>query len=651
MLVAENRPRTLSWVYAGPLLFGDWGTSRLYVLGLAFYYTGHASPIYLGVMSLIMIAVAWAYTIVCRCFPDGGGAYAAARQISPLLAVIGATLLLADYIVTVALSLVEGYHYLSAPHGAVVGLCLGTILVLGVINWFGARSGGRFALVIALMALVASAVIGVLSLPYVIKGAQTVTWTVDGVSSVGERWESLVRIVLALAGVEAVANMSGLMKQPVARTAKRTIWPVLIEVVLLNTIFGLALNAMPQLIDQTTPDYVLYEIRGGLAPDEIPAEVREYRDTGMKLLATETAQSAFGEGAGRVFGIVAGVVFGLLLMSAANTAIMAMVSVLYALGKDREIPRVFTRLNYSGVPWLALIVACALPAILLPIASDAKVLAELYAIGVVGAIAINFTCLALNRTLPIKRWERTGLWGLAGLMTAIELTIIVAKPNATLFAGVLIGSVLSMRWVIRRQQARARALEPLAPPEAGWMAELQSAASVVDPSKPRIMLAARGRYHAEYAVDLARQRGAVLLGLFVRTLRVMDVRPDQVPRVEDDAEAQEALGTVAMLARRAGVAFVPIYVTSTDIAEEILDYTVTFGCDRLIMGKSRRSLFSRRVAGDVVQKVAQNLPDEVTLILRSGDRPFEPPSEPSAGPAAEASRRESAGGGGEGGGG
>ena len=82
MLVAESRPRTLKWYYAGPLLFGDWGTSRLYVLGLAFYYTAHASILYLATMSVLMIGVAWAYTIICRTFRDGGGVYTVARQLS-----------------------------------------------------------------------------------------------------------------------------------------------------------------------------------------------------------------------------------------------------------------------------------------------------------------------------------------------------------------------------------------------------------------------------------------------------------------------------------------------------------------------------------------------------------------------------------------
>src|SRR5688572_26284073 len=115
MFVSQKRPRVLGWYHAGPLLFGDWGTSRLYVLGLAFFYTGHASPLYLTVMSVLMITVAWAYTVICRSFPEGGGVYAAARQLNPLLSVIGATLLLCDYTVTTALSIVDGMHYFGVP--------------------------------------------------------------------------------------------------------------------------------------------------------------------------------------------------------------------------------------------------------------------------------------------------------------------------------------------------------------------------------------------------------------------------------------------------------------------------------------------------------------------------------------------------------
>ena len=41
-LLATKRPRNLGGFGAGGLLFGDWGTSRLYVLGLAFLVAGRS---------------------------------------------------------------------------------------------------------------------------------------------------------------------------------------------------------------------------------------------------------------------------------------------------------------------------------------------------------------------------------------------------------------------------------------------------------------------------------------------------------------------------------------------------------------------------------------------------------------------------------
>ncbi|MBN8599362.1 MAG: amino acid permease [Planctomycetes bacterium] len=621
MLVLENRPpRNLKWYHAGPLLFGDWGTSRLYVLGLAFYYTAHASVLYLAAMSLIMAAVAWAYTVVCRCFPDGGGVYSAARRLSPTLAVLGATLLLCDYIVTAALSGIEAFHYLGVGSTKVVIISVAAIAMIGAVNWLGARNAGRLALVIAVLSIGLSAIIAILCLPWLSDGIKRVSLHDGGQSSPWQMWESLVRIVLALSGLEAVANMTGLMKPPVAKTAKRTIWPVLCEVVLLNLIFGIALSAMPAIRDQVVPDYVRYEQVERLAPENVPAEVKQYRDTAMKVVATETAKRQFGERTGQIFGIITGIIFGLLLLSAVNTAVMAMVSVQYSLAQDGELPRLATRLNYSGVPWVPLIIACAAPAALLIIEADVKALGELYAIGVVGAITINLFSCAANSKLEIGKYERIGLWSLAALMAVIFLTIVVAKPNATIFAGVIVTAVLITRFFVR-VRARRIAASPLPEPTVGWIAQIRDQPTIPGPG-PRIMLAARGRDQAAYAVDMAKRRKATLFAIYVRTLRLMDMVPGQVPKIEDDPEGQAALGTAAVLAREANIPFVPIYVTSSDVMSEILDYTVTFGCDTLIMGKSQRTPFSRAVVGDVVARVAENLPEGVSLLTRAPG-PFE----------------------------
>ncbi|MCH8269871.1 MAG: amino acid permease [Planctomycetes bacterium] len=622
MLVSQSRPRNLKWFHAGPLLYGDWGTSRLYVLGLAFFFTGQASVFYLVAIGLLMVAVAWAYTIICRSFPDGGGVYAAARQLDPTLSVIGATLLLCGYLITVGISVVEALHYFGVPDGPwIVWFSAVVIGLIGIVNWLGARSAARFAMIVAIAALAVSGVMVILCLPYLAQGFRHIS--LEPALGAWPRWTAFTQIVLALAGVEAVANMTGMMKKPVQRTARRTIWPVLIEVVVLNILFGIAMTGMlrtiPELADVSMPyAQALADPNADLSHATIES-IQAVKNTAMEVLAQHASANWFGDRAGQIFGKTAAVVFALLLLSATNTAIMAMVSVFYAMAQDKELPRSLAKLNYSGVPRLALIISCLFSIAVIMFERRPEKLAELYIIGVCGAITVSVASVAVNRKLDLRAPARVGLWILSVFLAAVFLTIVATKTNATVFAVAVVCVVLITRQGLawRRAQLPPTLDEPLA----GWLAEVKRTSLQVDPSRPKIMLAARGRYQAEFAVDLARRRNATLFVMFVRTLRVMDVQPGLVPRVEEDPDAQRALGTAAVLARQAGVPFVPIYVTSSEIASEILDYTVTHGCDTVIMGKSRRSLFARKIEGDVVMQVAEHLPDEVALITRSADTP------------------------------
>src|SRR6185503_18667892 len=114
-LLSSERPRNVGWLQAAGLLFGDWGTSRLYVLGLAFFFASRTSFWLICAMSVLILAVGWAYSHICRIYPDGGGVYTAAKSRSRTLAVIGALLLFADYTVTASLSSLEAFHYFGLP--------------------------------------------------------------------------------------------------------------------------------------------------------------------------------------------------------------------------------------------------------------------------------------------------------------------------------------------------------------------------------------------------------------------------------------------------------------------------------------------------------------------------------------------------------
>src|SRR3977135_41107 len=143
---AVHRPRNVDWKRAAALLYGDWGTSKAYVLGLAFLAAGFSSlPIILAVCALTGL-VGINYAIICKYFPDGGGVYSAARSQSRLLAVVGALLLIADLTVTAALSGWSGLSYVIAGAEDVFWLkflkdhialtTVGVLLVFVAINWF-----------------------------------------------------------------------------------------------------------------------------------------------------------------------------------------------------------------------------------------------------------------------------------------------------------------------------------------------------------------------------------------------------------------------------------------------------------------------------------------------------------------------------------
>src|ERR1700751_5706517 len=153
-----HRPRNLDWKRAAALLYGDWGTSKAYVIGLAFVAAGFSSlPIILAVCALTGL-VGINYAVICRYFPDGGGVYSAAKSQGRLLAVVGALLLIADLTVTAALSGWAGLSYVISGADDVAFLKLfkdhialttiAVLFVIGAINWYGPKHSGNLAIIL-----------------------------------------------------------------------------------------------------------------------------------------------------------------------------------------------------------------------------------------------------------------------------------------------------------------------------------------------------------------------------------------------------------------------------------------------------------------------------------------------------------------------
>ena len=463
----NERPRELKWYHASAILYGDWGTSRFYVLGLAFFYSLYQSFWYVLAVGVLVALVGWAYTIICRCFPDGGGVYSSAKHLSRQLAVIGALLLCADYIVTAAMSAFDGIQYIGVPNdGPLVPICgIGAIVLIGFLNYFGLRKVGVLALIVAMATFVLTLVITAFSVPHLAQGWHRIMTYGQITGHFTDKWFAFVNVVLALSGVEAVANMTGVMVRPVKQTARKTILPVLVEVVVLNLVLAVGMCALsptpgktaerfttPAIVlhhqvhkfKRTHPDWQSHPQMVGAVKrmDKNFERENEIQNAVLRVMASDFV--------GRPFGWICGIVFGLLLISAVNTAIGAMMSIQYTMSRDNELPRFLSRLNMFGVPWLALIPAVIVPVLILSIFHDLSTLGDLYAIGVVGAITINLSSAAINRELKLQSWERIYLGAVGVIMAAIELTLALQKHEALIFALSVLASGLLARFYTKQ---------------------------------------------------------------------------------------------------------------------------------------------------------------------------------------------------------
>lgn len=596
-----HRPRNVDWRRAAALLYGDWGTSKAYVIGLAFVAAmWSALPIIIAVCALTAV-VGYNYVIICKHFPDGGGVYSAARNQSRILAVIGALLLIANFTVTAAMSAWAGMGYLGIAQPWVKWAAISTILLIGAMNYFGPKHTGNLATFLAVpMILVVWGIIA-MSVPHL-----TVANLESSTRGLSKDWVAFVGVILALSGVEAVANLTGVMRldagstyenPKVTRTARKAIWVVALEVVLGTVMLGWAMLSLPK------------NMEGQLAA--------RWEDM-VRFLGEHYAGLLAGPHAGKAFGFLAGVVIGLLLISAVNTAIGALIGLSYIMGRDEEMPKAFTRLNRHGVPAIPLAIATGLPIIVTFFSNRLESLAGLYAIGVIGAITVNLGVCTFNRALDLRWYERLTLGSTFVVLFAVEFTIAKTSNDALLFAVCVLGLGLGLRSYAQKK-AGLRSLtvsEHLAAhvsPEStpGFKINLSGGQSV--------LVAARGLTPVlRFALEEAKLRQGNLYVLYVKELAVNlpgRLVASEPAKWQQDAEASKIMGSMLALAAVHKVPLIPLYSVSDNPAGTILDLSATLGVDILILGARHRRTLAQLFKGDVANQVARDLPENIQLVI------------------------------------
>ena len=596
-----HRPRNVDWKRAAALLYGDWGTSKAYVIGLAFVAAGFSSfPIILAVC-LLTAVVGYCYIIVCTHFPDGGGVYSAARQQSRFLASTGALLLVANFVVTAALSGWAAVSYFGVPteHAPIATMAL--VLIVGAMNYFGPRHSGSASIWLAIPAVFVVVMIVLLSAPHL-----TTAYLEPRHDDLSHTWVAFVGVILALSGVEAVANITGVMKADpdstpekpkVTRTATKSIVPVAIEVVLGTALLGWAMLSIPK----------------SFAP-----QLSAHKEDMLRYLAEYYGTVTIAPGVGHVLGIVVGIVFGFLLFSAVNTAVVALIGVIYMMAQDGEMPRQLARLNRHGVPWIPLLIAIGIPILVLAVTKEFEGLAGLYAIGVVGAIAVNLGACTFNKQLKLPFYQRALIGVTFVVLFAVELTIARTKPDALFFAMCVLGVGYGLRAYSHKlaglkTMTVSRGVAEMVTPD------LNTAMQPRLDEGQKILVAARGITPVlGYALDEAQLRKAVLCVLYVKEIAVyFSAAPATLgrPRWQDDPEANAIMSLMLSEGEKRGLCVLPVYAISENAAGTILDLSATMGVDFLMIGASQRSAMTHLLRGSVVTNVASHLPENIRLVI------------------------------------
>lgn len=595
-MIATNvrRPRNVDTPRAAAILYGDWGTSKAYVIGLAFAVGGYASFWLIALMCVLTALVGFNYMIICRLYPDGGGVYASVRHRSEVVSIVGAFLLIADYLVTAAISALSGFQYLGVPHPE--RFAAAAILVIGLLNLLGPKHTGGLAFLISVPTAIVVVVLGLFSLPHLgaalgnLQPLRGGFWT---------NWSGFVGIVLALSGVEAIANATGVMKldpgstdahPSVRKTSTPAILWVMVEVCIFTALLGLAMHALGGL-----------QIANGDVNAPGATGVRDYM---LRYMGEVFVGGALGPAIGHAFGIIVSIVFALLLLSATNTAIVDLITIQFLMARDRELPRIFQRLNKWGVPSAGMLLATIVPMQLVIVVKDMAGLADLYAVGVVGAIATNLGATSTDRNLAIKSWERTLMFVTFLVMSAIEISLLIDKPNARYFAVTILAVGLILRGLVQERRARKEAEVAIPKPQPELAPSLGNHITLC-------AVRAKGRT-LDFALREAKETGRRLYLLFVREQRFM-TEEDRTRKWQEDAEAREIFASAKSAAGDDAPLF--CYAVSESASETIVDIAATLGASRLILGAPGRNALINVLRGNIIREVSRLLPDDIDLLV------------------------------------
>jgi amino acid transporter len=539
-------------------------------MGIGFALAGYSSFWHLSAMMALTTLVALNYITVCHLYPNGGGVYSSVYHRSKLLAVIGALLLAADYVVTMALSVLDACHYLDLGNPVLAAILI--ILGIAAINWYGPRHSGGLALIISAFTVLTLAIIVAAAAPAAFTSA-TIAPPQGGFL---HNWGIFTGFILSMSGIEAISNMTGLMKDP-TRDSRKAIFAVLAKVLIVNAVLGLAMLAIQ-----------------GLTPGD-------HLEDMIRFLGEHYV--------GQWFGLFVALSLGVLLISAGNTALNDLISIQFLMSVDRELPSSLRILNKHGVPVVPLIVSTAIPITVLMVIGNVEILSHLYAIGLVGAMTINLGSTATDRSVPLKKVIRSFMLVSAVILLMVEVSIAVNKKEAAIFASAILVAGLSARTLTQRRYKAVPAAPEVLPAAIPAPKRRRRA---IPSTKYLLALKDVNERLLRFGLEEAKARNAFLFILRVKEIAV-GALPAQLEMPTNGQEQQ-----IERICSEAAIDYASIQIPSYDVGYTITEQAATLGVERVIIGAQHRSRLEYALKGSVMRALSNLLPEDVQLIIFGG---------------------------------
>lgn len=597
MLRDTHRPRNVDAKRAGAILYGDWGTSKAYVIGLAFALAGYSSFWLILAVSILSVLIGINYIFICKYYPNGGGVYASVRHRSPLISMIGAFFIIADYLVTAALSALSASFYFGIADP--ITLAIFIILAIGCLNYFGPKHTGTYAFGLVVIAFIVLTILALFSIPF-LKEAWDHIKPLEGSSL--QIWKNFVGVIVALSGVEAIANTTGVMRlnsgttlahPSVTKTSTKAILFVMIEVAVFTSLFGFVIASFPN-----------FELANGTvnAPDN--PDVRDYM---LRFIANLFVGTFFGAKVGLIFSWIVSIVIGALLISAVNTAINGFVALQYVMGGDHEVPKSFQKLNNFGVPLLPLLLATLVPILLVVVVRDVAGLSSLYAIGFVGAIATNLGSTSTDFHLGLKKWERSLMFFSFLIMAAVEITLFIDKPHARNYVLIIVVVGLLLRGLAKEFKLK----------------KIMAETPRIDESKlPHLHLqkaplsilcySRRPSRALAMAIEKSKKLKVPLHILYVKEQNVISDE-DEVRLWEEDEEAARLFNFAKKRVDEKLTQF--LYKVSDSKADTIASFVMALEASELFISLPKKGTFYALVKGDLIRELTKLIPEDVNLYI------------------------------------